>query len=72
LDPVDPETRERLRLETPHGLLQTFTDYENYDIRRGDVLIVAGVEYPIKEVERWSDRRNASFYLRLIVEELRL
>lgn len=70
LDPVDPETKERMRLDTPHGLLQTFTDDSNYDIRRGDILVVGTNEYPIKDVAVWAvgDKR----FLNLFLEDLRL
>lgn len=69
LDPVDPETKERMRLDTPYGLLQTFTDDANYDIRRGDVLVVNDRDYPIKEVTSWAvgDTR----FLNLFLEDLR-
>lgn len=70
LDPVDPETKERMRLDTPHGLLQTFTDDDSYDIHRGDVLVVDGNEYPIKDVAVWAvgDKK----FLNLFLEDLRL
>ncbi len=70
LDPVDPETKERMRLDSPYGLLQTFTDDAGYDIRKGDVLVVGNKEYPIKEVAVWAV--GSSKFLHLFLEELRL
>lgn len=68
-DPVDAKTRERLMLKTPHELLQTFTA-GMYDIRRGDLLVLADVEYPIKHVSRWDARSDP--FLHIFVEALQL
>lgn len=68
LDPVDPELRARLALDTPHELLQTFTD--ETDILEGDILVLSGVEYPIKSVAEWTDF-NGDTYLHLILEHLK-
>ena len=68
LDPVDPELRARLALDTPHELLQTFT--EETDILEGDILVVAAVEYPIKSVAEWADFRGAT-YVHIILEHLK-
>jgi hypothetical protein len=68
LDPVDPEIRQRLGLNTPHEILQTFTQ-SNLDIKVGDVLVVSTREYPIKAVSDWSF--GVGDYLHLILEDLK-
>lgn len=68
LDPVDPELRERLALDTPHELLQTFVD-AGVDIKPGDILVVATVDYPIRSVADWT--WGSSDYKALVVEDLK-
>ena len=68
LDPVDPEMRERLALNTPHELLQTFVDGD-WDIAEGDVLVVAGAEYPVRSAAEWLWR--GSMFVHLVLEELK-
>jgi hypothetical protein len=68
LDPVDPETRQRLALQTPHELLQCFAD-GGLDVVEGDVLVVDGAEYPVRSAAEWLWR--GSQYVHLIVEELK-
>lgn len=68
LDVVDAELRQRLTLDTPHELLQTFVD-GNLDIREGDLLVVGGKEYPIRAVADWTWR--GSVYRHLVVEDLK-
>ena len=74
LDPADPATRgelqERLGLETPFALLQTFVD-GSLDIREGDVLVVGSSEYPIRAITDWAAGASAPAYVRLIVEDLK-
>ncbi len=71
LDPVDAELRQRLQLNTPHELLQSFVD-GGLDIREGDWLVVAGEEYPIRDVEEWAWGRGLrGAYLRLVLENLK-
>lgn len=70
LDPVDPDLRQRLALETPHELLQTFVA-GGLDIREGDVLVVGSQEYPIKACGDWWYRPEEADYVRLIVEDLK-
>jgi len=72
LDPAeDQKARDlalRLRqvLDGPFELLNTFVD-ASLDIVEGDVLVVAGVEYPVRGVDTWAWRgRN---YLRLLLEQ---
>lgn len=67
LDPVDSEIRERLGLDTPHEVLQTFT--EDHPIQEGDILIVWGESYPIRSVGDWGWRKTK--YLHLVIEELK-
>lgn len=67
LDPVDPETRHRLAIETPHQLLQTFVGGDP-DVKQDDVLVVGGVDYPIKSVASW--QWGADVFVHLIVEKL--
>ena len=72
LDPAeDQKARDlalRLRqvLDGPFELLQTCVDAD-LDIVEGDVLIVAGVEYPVRGVDVWAWR--SSNYLRLLLEQ---
>jgi hypothetical protein len=68
LDPVDPELRQRLALDTPHELLQTFVE-GNPDIVEGDVLTVAGEDYPIRSVADWTF--GADVYRHLVIENLK-
>lgn len=71
LDPVEAELRQRLALNTPHELLQTFCDGD-LDIREGDWLVVDGEEYPIRDVEEWAWGRGLqSAYRRLVLEALK-
>lgn len=68
LDPVSPELRQTMELETPHELLQTFVEGD-YDIKEGDLLVVDAVEYPIKSCAEWTWRDTTQFHL--ILEDLR-
>lgn len=67
LDPVDPELRQRLALNTPHELLQTFT--AETAIAQGDLLVVSGVEYPIRSCAEWVWRGTT--FRHLVVEDLK-
>jgi len=69
LDPVDPETKQRLGLDTPHTLLQCYVD-AGLDIRAGDILVVDSVEYPIKVCGTWTWRLTGSNFKALVVEDL--
>lgn len=72
LDPVDPELRERLNLKAEHELLQTFiedADDATIDILEGDLLTVAGTDYPIRSVAEWTWEDGV--YYRLVVEDLK-
>jgi len=72
LDPVDSalssDLRQRLALNTPHELLQTFVE-ANLDIERGDILVVGSDEYPIRSCSEWVWR--GSVYRHLVVEDLK-
>lgn len=69
LDPVDPEIRFRLGIETPFELLQTFV-MSNSDVVAGDILVTStNVEYPVKSVGEWEWR--GSMFLHLYVEDLK-
>jgi hypothetical protein len=72
LDPADPglqsELQQRLALDTPLELLQTFVDAD-LDIKEGDTLVVGSAEYPIRAVAEWTWK--GSEYLRLLVEQLK-
>jgi len=70
LDPVDAEVRERLGLDTPHELLQTFVQ-GGQDIREGDLLVVGSAEYPIRAVEDWRWPPDTADYVRLVLEDLK-
>jgi hypothetical protein len=67
LDPVDPELRQRLALNTPHELLQTFT--AETEIQEGDLLVVGSKEFPIRSVAEWEWRGTT--FARLILEDLK-
>jgi hypothetical protein len=68
LDPVDPELRQRLALNTPHELLQTFVKGA-LDILEGDILVVGANEYPIRSCAEWT--WESSRFLRLVLEDLK-
>ena len=67
LDPLETELRQRLALNTPHELLQSFT--KETDIREGDILVVSSEEYPIRWVGEWSWR--GSSFRHLVLEDLK-
>ena len=68
LDPVDPDLKQRLALDTPHELLQTFLE-GNPDIVEGDVLTVASEDYPIRSVGDWV--WGSDTYRHLVLENLK-
>lgn len=69
LDPVDPEVRHRLTIDTPNELLQCFVRGAP-DIKEGDYLVVDGVDYPIRAVADW--RWKTDTFRHLYVEELKV
>ncbi len=70
LDPVDPELRGRLGLETAHELLQTFVQ-GGLDIQEGDILVVGETEYPIRAVADWQWPPDGVDFLQLVLEDLK-
>ena len=66
---VAPELANRMGLGTPHALRECYVD-GGLDIVVGDLLVVAGIEYPIKAVAEWADWRGETF-LHLTVEDLK-
>jgi hypothetical protein len=70
LDPVDPELRQRLGIDTPHTLLQTFVDGAS-DIVEGDWLVIGSDEYPIKRLSAWPAGVTSPVYRQLILEDLK-
>jgi hypothetical protein len=70
LDPVDPEVRQRLMLESPNAILETFMQAD-VDIVYGDVLVVAGIEYPVKLVEDWYWPPDGTTYRHVYIEKIK-
>jgi len=68
LDPVDADLQQRLELDTPHELLQSFVRGDP-DIREGDVLVYDGTDYPIRSCAEW--KWGSDVYLRLVLEDLK-
>lgn len=66
LDPPRQETLQRVNLDSPYELLETFT-HGNQDIKIGDVLVVSGSSYSVRYVGDWI-WRDAKF-LHLLIEE---
>jgi hypothetical protein len=67
LDPVDPNLKQRLALNTPHELLECFT--EATGILEGDFLVVGTESYPIRSCAEWTWR--ATVYRHLVIEDLK-
>lgn len=78
LDPVDADLASRAGLNTPLEVLQTFiqgTTDTALDIANGDLLTVAGVDYPIRaswDYSNWGGIDSDSSYWKwLILEEIK-
>ena len=71
LTPASAETRQRLALNTPIDLLQTFCD-ASFDVKAGDVLTVDEVDYAVRNVAEypWRIGSNAS-RLHVVVEQVK-
>ena len=69
LAPIDADLRQRSALSTPHELQQSIC-LGSKDVKEGDVLVVATVEYPIRACEDWGPFRGRSFK-RLVLEDLK-
>lgn len=54
-------------LDTPLDMLQTMVD-GNQDVKEGDILVVSGDEYPIRNINDWYWR--GSKFLHLLLERL--
>lgn len=65
LDPISPDTQNRLQLDTPFKMRETYTEGD-YDIVDGDILTVDSVDYPVRAVEKYE--WDTTHYLHLIVE----
>lgn len=72
--PLDTAEQQRVRelaarlgvaLDAPLDILQTTVD-GNHDIKEGDILVVSGVEYPIRAIDDWYWR--GSKFLAVLVE----
>lgn len=68
LAPLDQQVRQLLGLTAVAGeLWQTFT--RETDIREGDVLVVASVDYPVRAVGDWPWRPTGADRVVVVVEE---
>jgi len=70
LDPIDPEIRQTLVLNTPNEILQTFVE-GGLDIKEGDILVVGSNEYPIRAVGDWTWPMDATAMRYLVLEDLK-
>ena len=68
LMPLDAQIALRMDIATPHEKLQTFVEGAP-DIKEGDVLVVAAVDYPINSVADWPYHGDTC--LLLVVEQLK-
>jgi hypothetical protein len=68
LDPVDPEVDQGIDGLSFREILQTFVD-GGLDIVEGDLLVVAGTEYPIRAVGDWYWPKSTADYVRLLLED---
>jgi hypothetical protein len=69
LDPVDPEVRIRLELDTPYEVLQTMVE-DGVDILAEDIVVAGGVEYVVRAVGEWNWRPAGTDTLLVILEQL--
>ena len=70
LDPVDPEVALGMERLGFREVLQTAVE-GGLDIVEGDLLVVAGTEYPIRSVADWYWPPTDEDYMILIVEEIK-
>ena len=68
--PVSMDTRQSLGLHAPHVLYEVHLE-GTPDIKKGDVLVIAAVEYQIHETSPWSlpPPENVNL-MRLVIEDL--
>lgn len=71
LAPVDPETRKRLDLNTPHMVFETFLEGDP-DIKKGDLLVIDSVEFPIRSAAPWPIPFLNDTRFHLVLEDLRM
>lgn len=74
LDVVDAETAQRLRLDSPYRLFQTFVD-ASHDIKEGDLWVhesapYIGQEMAVRSVANW-DWDGRTRFLHVILEDVR-
>lgn len=70
LDPINPELAQRMGLETPLTLRQTYTE-AGLDIRQNDILTVDGIDYPIRACGVWANGITPDGCNALVVEDLK-
>jgi len=70
LDPINPEIRQTLVLNTPNEILQCFVE-GGLDIVEGDILVVGSAEYPIRAVGDWTWPMDATATRYLVLEDLK-
>ena len=70
LDPISPELRQTLALNTPHELLQSYVE-GGLDIVEGDILVVGTNSYRIRAVGQWYWPMDAADTSYLVLEELK-
>ncbi len=69
LDPIDADLLGTQATETPHELKVTYAR-SGLDIREGDVLVVATIEYPIRSVAEWTWDSEGDT-LAIVVEQMK-
>ncbi len=68
LDPVDAEVRQRIGLEGPHTVFESFVE-GSQDILVGDIFTVESIDYDIKEIESWEWTRLSNTVVKRIFLE---
>lgn len=70
LQPVQPETVLRLRLDTPNAVLSCFV-VGHHDIAGGDVLVVGGESYTVRSAAQWTPpSASVPAFTELVVEDV--
>lgn len=69
LAPLDAQTQQRLDLKTPHMTWQTYMQGDP-DVKKGDILVIDSVEYPVRYVAKWPWLDNTT-RLHVVLEDLR-
>lgn len=68
LVPVSTQTQQRLALETPINVFETFCD-ASFDVKAGDSLVVDEIAYAVRDAAEWPWRIGSSAgRLQLVVE----